>query len=157
MIKSVNLFILFLVLIFQSCDKNRIFEENKKIPDGIWQADFPVKFEFDVNDTISLCNFYVNVRHTAEYPFSNLFLFIKTDFPNGQSAQDTLECQLQNRNGKWVGDGMGDIVDAQLVFKKGMRFPLKGKYSFTYNQAMRVPRLPMVMEMGLRIEKNTKE
>lgn len=154
MIKSINFLGIILLLAFQSCDKNRIFEENQKIPDGIWKADYPVRFEFEVNDTLSLCNFYVNVRHTTQYPFSNLFIFIKTDFPNGQSAQDTLECMLQNLGGKWVGSGLGDIVDAQLVFKKGMRFPLKGKYVFTYNQAMRAPLLPMVMEMGLRIEKS---
>lgn len=149
-----SFFATLLLLTMVACDKNRVFEENKKINDGIWKAEEPVKFEVDVTDTVSLHNFYVNVRHTTQYAFSNLFLFIRTDFPNGKAARDTLECLLQDRMGHWVGSGLGDIVDARIGFKNRVRFPLSGKYTFTFEQAMRAPALPMVLEMGLRIEKD---
>ena len=40
---------------------------------------------------------------------------------------------------------------------KNIRFPMKGKYSFSVEQAMRTPALPMIMEIGMRIEKFEKE
>jgi hypothetical protein len=43
------------------------------------------------------------------------------------------------------------------MFKQNIRFPLKGKYSFSVEQAMRTPTLPMIMEIGMRIEKFEKE
>jgi hypothetical protein len=34
---------------------------------------------------------------------------------------------------------------------------MKGKYSFSVEQAMRTPALPMIMEIGMRIEKFEEE
>ena len=96
----------------------------------------------------------MNIRHAEGYPFSNLYVFLKTKFPNGKFAQDTLELILQSPDGKWQGSGLGDIWDNQIMFKRGIRFPLKGKYEFSIQQASRQPVLPMVMEVGMRIEKS---
>ena len=61
-------------------------------------------------------------------------------------------------NGKWLGDGLGDIWDIQCQFK-AIRFNKDGLYRFEIEQAMRygelakIDNLPGVMEIGLRIEK----
>jgi gliding motility-associated lipoprotein GldH len=151
-----NLFVfsLPLLLLLNSCDKKRIFEDNTPIPDNIWKTEQPVNYSVDIADTISPCNFYMNIRHAEGYPFSNLYVFLKTKFPNGKFAQDTLELILQSPDGKWQGSGLGDIWDNQIMFKRGIRFPLKGKYEFSIQQASRQPVLPMVMEVGMRIEKS---
>ena len=75
----------------------------------------------------------------------------------GLHARDTVEFILQNPDGKWNGSGLGDIWDNQIMFKQNIRFPMKGKYSFSVEQAMRNPALPMIMEIGMRIEKFEKE
>lgn len=136
-----------------SCDQNRLYEENKTIPDNLWDKSNIVSFEVDVQDTITPHHFYINVRNADGYPYSNLFMFITTKFPNGKIAKDTLECILADDKGKWLGDGLGDIWDNQIPFKKNVRFPLKGKYIFELEQAMRVDQLPLIMDVGLRIER----
>jgi gliding motility-associated lipoprotein GldH len=151
------LLIIALPLFLYACDKRRVFEENKPIEENIWKANEPVKFEVDIEDSLSAYNFYMNIRHAEAYAFSNLFVFIKTDFPNGKAARDTVEFILQNPDGKWNGSGLGDIWDNQIMFKQNIRFPMKGKYSFSVEQAMRTPALPMIMEIGMRIEKFEKE
>lgn len=143
---------LLLVWLFPACDPNRIFDDNTAIENRIWNVNKPVVYEVSIDDTLSPCNFYLNVRHAEAYPYSNLFVFLKTQFPNGELARDTVEVILQDKNGKWLGSGLGDIFDNQILFKRGLRFPLKGKYVFTIEQAMRTPDLPMIMEIGLRIE-----
>jgi hypothetical protein len=40
------------------------------------------------------------------------------------------------------------------MFKRGLRFPLKGKYQFSIEQAMRIAELPNIIEIGMRIEKS---
>jgi gliding motility-associated lipoprotein GldH len=145
------------VFFISSCDKQRVFEENTPIPDNIWKVDQPVTFQVDIDDTLSGHNFYMNIRHAEGYPFSNLFVFLKTDFPNGKAARDTIEFVLQNPDGKWSGSGLGDLWDSQIQFKQNIRFPLKGSYTFSIEQAMRTPALPMIMEMGMRIEKYEKD
>jgi gliding motility-associated lipoprotein GldH len=148
---------LLLLLLLTGCDKQRVFEQNQEIKDYIWDVKDVKSFEVNVTDTITPNNFYVNVRIADGYQFSNLYLFIRTIFPNGKFARDTLNCPLANEEGHWLGKGLGDIWDNQIVFNKSKRFPLKGKYIFKIEQGMREPKLPMVMDVGMRVEKVEKK
>jgi len=145
--------ILLCSLLFSSCDNNRIFEENKKIPAEGWSSSNVLKFDVNISDVETPTNFYINVRNADGYPYNNLFLFIKTTFPNGKMSNDTLECILADENGKWLGSGMGDIYDNQIPFKKNVRFPVAGIYKFEMQQGMRSDVIPLIMDIGLRIEK----
>lgn len=147
-------FLMLVVLLFSSCDSSRIYEENQSIPESGWTAENVVKFEVDIKDPATATNFYINVRHADGYPYSNLFLFVKTKFPDGKGATDTLECVLADEKGKWMGNGLGDIYDNQIPFKKNVRFPQAGKYQFEIGQGMRIDNLPLIMDIGLRIEKS---
>jgi gliding motility-associated lipoprotein GldH len=144
---------LMLCVLFSSCDKSRIFEENTAIPESGWDSSNVIKFEVDIKDPSTPANFYINVRNADGYPYSNLYLFVKTKFPNGKESNDTLECQLADENGKWIGKGIGDIYDNQIPFKRNVRFPLAGKYLFEIGQGMRTNNIPLIMDVGLRIEK----
>lgn len=146
-------FIIAITACFISCDNNRIFEDNIKIPDNVWNVNNIVKLQMDITDTTALTNFYVNVRQSEGYPYSNIFLFIKTQFPNGQQSNDTIECILADEKGQWLGSGMGDIYDNQIPFKRNVRFPVTGTYTFELQHGMRVEDLPLIMDVGLRIEK----
>lgn len=140
-------------LLVTSCDGNRIYEENKTIPETGWTAENNLKFDVEIKDPSTPANFYINVRHADGYPYGNLFLFITTKLPDGKSAIDTLECILADEKGKWIGKGLGDIYDNQIPFKKNMRFPQAGTYHFEIGQGMRVDNIPLIMDVGLRIEK----
>ena len=155
-INKLPAFMLLFILFFSSCDSNRIFEENQTIPENEWGSDNILKFNVEVVDTVSPTNFYVNVRNSDGYPYNNLFLFIKTTFPNGKVSKDTLECVLADEKGKWLGSGMGDIYDNQIPFKRNVHFPIKGKYTFEIQQGMRADKIPLIMDVGLRIEKADK-
>ncbi len=148
----VSLLIL-VILMFSGCDAKRVFEQNKEIPQGIWNAKNLARFEVIIQDTLSAHNFYINVRNSGAYPYSNLYLFLESEFPDKALARDTIECILADNSGHWLGDGSGDIWDNQILFKKGLRFRQSGTYVFTLEQAMRVENLPMILDVGLRIEK----
>ena len=150
-----RLFILILLVgfIFLSCDPDRVYEKNIRIPDGIWDRNNPVYFEVIVQDTITPYNLYINIRNTGLYPFSNLYLFITTTAPSGHSVKDTVEIILADEKGKWLGEGLGDIWDLQRLYKQNVRFAQKGLYMFEYEQAMRMEKLPFILDAGLRVEK----
>lgn len=147
-------FILSALLFFIiSCDKKRVFEENKKIPGNTWDQYAPVSFTVDIKDTINKHNLYLNVRNAGFYGFSNLFLFVHTTLPQGQQKKDTIEYMLATPEGKWTGSGLGDIWDNRLLYKKNISFPQTGTYRFELTQAMRLNPLPGIMDVGIRIEK----
>lgn len=147
------LFLIIVVVGFTSCDSNRVYEQYTEVPDNVWNSNNKIKFEFEIDDTASLHNIYINVRHATFYQYNNLWVFVKSSAPNGKNDIDTVECLLSDKTGKWLGDGMGDIWDLQIPWKMNVRFPVRGKYIVEYEQAMRVDDLPGIMDIGLRVEK----
>ena len=147
-------FFLFVLLLLSGCDPSRLFEENKKLENNEWDQNTPLIFQVPVLDTSIHYNVFVNVRNAGFYRFSNLYLFINTRFPGGQMQRDTLECILAASDGRWLGDGLGDIWDNRILFKEDVIFPQKGEYQFELIQAMRINPLPGIMDAGIRIEKS---
>ncbi|MBL0327924.1 MAG: gliding motility lipoprotein GldH [Bacteroidetes bacterium] len=141
------------VMLLASCDGGRIFEKNQEMPQSGWAQSNKITFDVEIKDPATPAHFYVNVRNSEGYPYSNLFLFIKTVFPNGKFSNDTLECVLADEKGKWLGTGVGDIYDNQIPFKRNVRFPMAGTYRFEIEQGMRSETVPLIMDVGLRIEK----
>lgn len=150
---SIILSLFVAIFLFASCDRNKVYEKNIEIDNNLWKNSESVKFEFEIDDTVSLHNVFINIRHASGYQFNNLWLFVKSSAPNGQTNIDTLECVMSDKTGKWLGDGLGDIYDLQLPWRLNVRFPVKGKYTVEFKQAMRVEVLPGIMDMGLRVEK----
>ncbi len=141
-----------LLLFISSCDSSRIYEKNLHIKGHSWNRNDRKVFEVNITDTTSLNNVYINIRNTTDYKFSNLFLFLGTTYPNGQISRDTIEIILAAPDGKWLGKGMGKIKEEQILFKRGVYFPIKGMYKFSFQQAMRVENLEGIEDIGIRIE-----
>jgi len=146
---------LLLVLFFATaCNKNVIYSEYKTFEGAEWAAKDKAEFSLDITDTQSLNNISLMVRHADDYPYRNLFLFVTSEYPDGKIIKDTMEVILSNSKGEWQGSGAGDIFDIKIPIKKNVRFALAGKYKFTFEQAMRVDPLPLILDFGFEIEKN---
>jgi gliding motility-associated lipoprotein GldH len=136
-----------------SCDPSAVIDEHIKLKDDAWKSDDIISVEAEISDTLLPHNIYINVRNAGSYAFSNLYLFLNTYTPDGKSARDTVELTLANEKGQWQGDGMGDIWDNRILFRKNFVFPRAGRYRFELEQAMRVDPLPGIMDAGIRIER----
>ncbi len=136
-----------------SCDSNRIYQKYIKIDDYIWNSKDLAEFTFDIEDTVSIHNLYINIRHSGLYPFNNLWLFITSVSPEGYTSIDTVQCILADPSGKWLGDGSGDIWDSKILWKQLVRFPSRGTYSVTYKHGMRLDPLPGILDVGFRVER----
>ncbi|MFH1160052.1 MAG: gliding motility lipoprotein GldH [bacterium] len=151
----ISLFVIQLAVAWSlcSCLDNRVFDESMRIEKGVWKADNIASFSVVITDTIALYDFYVDVRNDISYKFSNLYLFLRTDFPDGRVTRDTIECILATYEGKWLGSGIGSVRSSRFLFQKGMRFKIPGTYWFAFEQAMRVPDLEGIRDFGIRIDK----
>lgn len=143
-----------LLLVVAGCDNARLFEENREIENNSWNMNQKLKFDFDIADTQTPYNLYFNLRHTDDYPFSNIYVFFHTTMPGGQTSTDTVEFQLANpQTGAWLGKGQGELHDCQMRFRSGMRFAKAGHYSLEIEQAMRTENLDGIKDAGFRIER----
>jgi gliding motility-associated lipoprotein GldH len=120
-----------------------------------WHSEEAINFEWEVTDTLQAYDFYVDLRHNQDYPFSNLYLFLEFNFPNGKIARDTLGCDLADERGQWYGSGFGNLVDHRIGFRQETTFPLKGSYRMTLRHAMRTDPLPGITDVGFRLERHS--
>ena len=148
------LYLLILTLLLISCGKDVITDESLDVNEKGWNVNEKFNIAVNITDTLSSYNFYINLRNTTDYRYSNFFFFINTTFPNGKIARDTLECMLANQEGKWLGKGHGKIKDNRILFKAHILFPLKGIYKFEIEHAMRDLNIAGIKNIGLRIVKN---
>lgn len=155
---TLKIAVLFCVMIFllSSCNNNVVYSKYEKFDNNEWHAKDKVVFDLDITDTLTLNDISLMVRHADAYPFSNLYLFVTTKYPDGKVISDTMEVVLADSKGKWQGSGAGDIFDFKVPIKKNVRFPLSGKYQFTFEQGMRPDPLPLIMDFGFEIEKSKK-
>lgn len=145
--------VLFTAMFLVSCGHPPLFDQNKSLPGNVWKEGQLMRFDVKVEDTVHIHKFYLNIRHSTDYRYANIYLFINSTFPDGKEARDTVECILAEPSGKWLGKGISNTRDNQILLRRGLRFPKTGNYIFEIEQAMREPELTGIMDIGLRIVK----
>lgn len=138
------------------CD-SVFFQQNHPFANKIWDVSDNIRFDLEVTDTVTGYDFYIDFRNEGTYPYANIFMFVNTTFPSGNTARDTVECILADPSGRWLGDGLGDIVDNHILFKQNIRFPNPGTYTFEFEHGMRMEQLPSVVDMGISLETHRKQ
>ncbi len=153
--------ILFIILIGIGCADDMAYSSFKTIPDGKWHRDSALAFEVEATDTTQAHTFYLYVRNDDDYPYSNLFLIADFTGPDGTSQRDTLEYEMADVQGNWLGSGLGSVKESKLGYKKDVVFPVTGVYTISVTHAMRkngnvegLQELPGVLDVGLQIETN---
>jgi gliding motility-associated lipoprotein GldH len=146
-------FILPALLLFSlfACDPKMVYDHFEKTPGDTWNWNEPLFFTPVIADSTRQYNLYLSVRHTREYPKSNLYLFVDITGPNGSSLRDTVELLIAEPSGKWTGNGFGSTLLVRKLYRRNIHFPLTGTYTFRIEQAMRIEELP-VTDVGIRIE-----
>jgi gliding motility-associated lipoprotein GldH len=153
---------IFLVVVcFTSCDSKRVYDSYVSVSNQSWEKENTISFSFSINDTIKQRDLFINIRNNNTYAFSNLFLITKLNFPNGKKIVDTLEYEMTDVSGRFLGAGFTEIKENKLFYKENVVFPNSGDYKVSVSQAMRkngetegLKALEGITEVGFRIENN---
>ena len=151
--KIIKFFSLVALLVAMSaCDPKMIIDEYKPIAARSWSYDNTPEFTIEVMDTSQRYNLYFNLRNTGNYGYNNLFVLFHIKAPDGKEDTKRLNFLLADNDGRWLGKGLGDLYDNQILVLKEMRFDKAGKYTFAIEQNMRDNPLVGITDVGLRIE-----
>ena len=142
-----------LLVMLQGCDKHVYFTDEHDVDETGWNMADAAVFDVDVDDTLQVFDFYIDVRNNVHFPKANVFFFINTTFPDGSVAYDTLECPLADVEGHWYGRRTGRYVDSRYVFRRHVIFPRTGLYRFEILHGMRDTNVVGMKSVGLRIER----
>lgn len=150
-IAGLTTIVVILALTLFSCSSNTVFNQSFDIPTSGWDKDTAVAFNVTIVDSMQNYDFGISIRNSTNYRYSNLYLFLTTEFPNGNISRDTLECILADIEGRWLGKGWGSTKENNILLNSNLRFPLTGDYRFLIQQAMRVDNLIGINSIGLSV------
>jgi gliding motility-associated lipoprotein GldH len=139
-----------------ACDEKTVYNQNKDFKDAKWLIKDECKFEIEIEDPNQTYKLYYNVRNNLTYAYYNLYITRYLFDENGKKLDENLDELMlaDEKTGKPLGTGLGDIFDHKILIKKEMKFPKKGKYVIKIKQFMRQDPLPDILSFGVAIEKN---
>lgn len=159
--KKTNLKKFFLIsllsLFFASCIEIGHYEKQAAIPSQKWFYTNVPQFTFHIDDTTSLYNVYVVLRHTDLYEYNNVWLRIGLKTPSDSFNYQNVNLTLATDSKGWEGTGMDDIYEVRKSISAApFSFKTSGDYTFSIAQIMRQNPLKYILNVGLRIEKVNK-
>ena len=143
---------LVLSLFLVSCFDFPYYSESYVVDSSGWQSTDSLRFNFNIADSTNRYNCAIDLSHTENYPFSNIYLFVDFEFPNGKNRVDTVHIPLADRTGRWYGSGLGDMTSLNVALYDGFAFPITGNYSVTVIHGMRRDPLEGITDLGFRLE-----
>lgn len=142
-----------ILLFTASCEPNRVFERQVAIAGHEWAHSQMPEYRVDIPDTTSTYTIFLSIRHQNDYPFSNLWLRLHTEYPSGKTG--TLRQQVllgDNEQHRWRGECLNEVCNVLLPIVEDLSLSEVGMYTFRIEHIMRTNPLPGIMDVGLRVE-----
>lgn len=141
------------LITLNACNSHVIFDEVYLIPEYGWVYGEQASFEFDIKDTTALYRMAVDIDHSTEYPFQNIYLRIHSVFPNDTINVIQHSVELLEGNGQWIGGCSGEECSVKVILSENMYFNQTGKHKISFEQYTRRDSLIGIQKWGLVLEK----
>lgn len=146
---------LMMVIGLAGCDRGVLFEQFVPLDKKGWGYEQVLPFELEVQDVSVPYDVFINLRHTNDYPYANLWIMVYSYPPDGGTpTQQRMELKLATNDGKWLGTGLGANVNHQIKVRDMMKFQAPGKYSLAIQHDMRVQSVPALTHFGITVAKS---
>jgi len=142
-------------LVFLSCGPNLIYNQKFEIPESQWAYADTLDFNFNIPDTTSIYNIFLEVTHSTEFSKQNFYVLIHTQFPSGDRIREQVSLELSNQAGFWFGDCGSESCTLSIPLQEGAYFNQPGDYKITIEQYSRNPKLEGINSLALKIEETS--
>lgn len=152
--KVQNLFFLSLFFLsLWSCSESYVLEENFNIPNQSWSYQDSMLIKVPVTDTKQRYNLYLDVEHSPEFSYQNLYVRINTAFPSGERVSDKVSLELADDTGQWYGKCNSDNCTLRIVLQENIYFKEVGDHQISIEQYMRQDALEGVNGLSFKLSK----
>lgn len=132
-------------------DSNLFYQDDHVIESGKWAYEDQANFSVEIPDTVSYYDLILEIDHDAEFSFQNIYMEIKTQFPDGKSNEDLISLELADKTGRWIGKCNSKKCVAPFRLKENIRFSQKGNHRFTLTQHTRESNLTGIHKIGMQL------
>ena len=137
------------LLALSSCQQRVVYSDFRTLPIEGWHEDSVLTFETDMQDSVGTYDVLIVVRHTNQYAYQNLWLFVENCTDLGISQRDTIEATLADDYGRWLGSGINRYELPLLYIKNSPAHTCPRR--FTIQHGMRTEWLKGITDVGVVI------
>ena len=149
--KTKNLFLVGLILVFISCNDKKIFSEHKTdFKSNQWQKNDVKLFDITIDDESKNYDLTLILSHVFEYQFDKVPVTISITNPKGETENINIDLIIKDTDGKDKGECLGDICDLKQTFKTNTKL-MKGNYVVSVAHNFNNSYLPNISSLGLNV------
>jgi gliding motility-associated lipoprotein GldH len=135
-----------------SCNNNEVYSGEKKIKGNFWLYSDPLTGTFQISDTSISYDVLFELTHQNDYSFQNLYLRITDDF-TGKLISDTVNINLADEYGVWIGKGISENKKLSIPLRKAIKFKKLATYNYKIEQFSRSDTLRGISKIALVVRK----
>lgn len=129
--------------LFVACSGRVVSSDWLSVDRQGWHQDSVLTLHYAVEDTMENYELVLYVRHTEQYPYQNMWLFVD---------QDTLEFYLADDRGMWLGNGKNGLIEMPVLLDENMRIAA-GEHTISVRHGMRNESLRGISDVGIVVKK----
>lgn len=145
-------FLLSFCALILGCGSDYMYEKSYPIDSSNWTYADRLDFTFDIEDSLSIYNLWLEVEHSVDYDYQNLYTRIHTRFPSGQELTEALSLELADKIGRWYGDCNSRNCSLKIPIQQGAFFDQLGTYQITVEQFMRKDPINGIRTISFMVE-----
>lgn len=123
-----------------SCTRSTIYQASYSVSRLGWSSDSVLTFAIPAPDQVQPYELILNIRHTENYPYQNLWLFMN----------DTIEIYLADDRGRWLGNSKNGLVEMPVLLDENYVFSTDTTY-ITVRHGMRDSLLRGITDIMLSV------
>lgn len=145
--------LLLAILCWLGCGPTPFYEESHRVEPEGWSDSKAFLYEMHIADTTAKYDLHLIVDHLTSYSHENIYLQIKTSFPDRPSKTEQLNINFAEKSGQWVGKCSGEYCQLKVYLLEQFKFPSIGEYSFEIKQYTRDASLEGINELTMALYK----
>lgn len=144
-----------LAFLLSACGPNYVYNHKTSFDNDTWTYQAIQKHQVEIKDITHLYDLIIGVKHSPEYASQNLYVKIKTVFPNKETREQVLSLNLADASGAWYGKCSGKTCNIEIPIQQNAIFEQAGTYQFSIEQYMRTEKVEGVKGLSFKVEKTT--
>ena len=139
------------LILISSCTDKTIYSHSVSFENGTWKNQDPAIFNFSIDETTEKYNLFLDIDHSADYSFENLYVRIKTQFPDQTTVLDTLSIEMIDNQGGWISNCGNDNCELTVFLQQRTMFKSAGDHQISIEQFTRQNDLQGVRSLAFRV------
>jgi len=139
-------------MMLAGCTREVVSSAQKDLPERGWAMTDTAMLTLQVKDTAQAYDLALILRHTDNYAYQNLWLFLEyADSLSPVSGKDTIQAILADDHGRWLGTRAGRYYDGFVFVRRDLHFCAPGTYTYHLVHGMRDSVICGIADVGLEL------